>query len=73
MNEDAYMTPKEAARYLKSSASTLAKRRLSGNGPIFFRIGRAIRYRQSDVDAWLEQSASRNSTPHRKRPGVLTS
>ena len=48
-----YMTPHEAADYLKSSTSTLAKRRLNGDGPNFTRIGRAIRYRRVDLDAWM--------------------
>jgi len=48
-----YLTPREAADYLKSSTSTLAKRRLNGDGPSFTRIGRAIRYRKVDLDAWM--------------------
>jgi predicted DNA-binding transcriptional regulator AlpA len=50
---DDYMKPPEAARYIKSSTSTLAKRRLNGDGPKFTRIGRAIRYRKIDLDAWM--------------------
>jgi hypothetical protein len=45
MVSDTYLTPREAASYLRTSTSTLAKRRLSGDGPAFARIGRAIRYR----------------------------
>jgi hypothetical protein len=48
-----YLTPHEAADYLKSSTSTLAKRRLNGDGPSFTRIGRAIRYRKVDLDGWM--------------------
>jgi hypothetical protein len=50
---DTYLTPPEAAIYLKSSTSTLAKRRLYGDGPSFTRIGRAIRYRKGDLDQWM--------------------
>lgn len=48
-----YFKPKEAAEYLSSSASTLAKRRLYGGGPKFSRIGRAIRYAKSDLDQFM--------------------
>ena len=54
-----YLTPPEAAKYLKSSTSTLAKLRVYGGGPIFCRLGgKAIRYRQVDLDAYM---ASRNA------------
>jgi excisionase family DNA binding protein len=52
-----YFKPKEAAAYLNSSASTLAKRRLHGNGPRYHRIGTAIRYRKSDLDQFMALSA----------------
>ncbi len=57
-----YMTAKEAAEYLRSSPSTLAKRRLFGGGPKFCRIGKAIRYRQADLDNWMAESARRSTS-----------
>ena len=57
MNNDQYLKPLEAADYLKTSTSTLAKRRLYGNGPRFCRIGTAIRYRKSDLDQFMALSA----------------
>jgi excisionase family DNA binding protein len=62
MTTDLYMTPKEAAEYLRSSPSTLAKRRLFGGGPIFTRIGKAVRYRRSDLDAWMAGTARRSTS-----------
>jgi Helix-turn-helix domain len=53
MSDEVYFTPREAAQYLHSSSSTLAKLRVYGGGPIFCRIGRAIRYRQADLDAFM--------------------
>jgi excisionase family DNA binding protein len=53
-----YLTAQEAADYLRSSPSTLAKRRLDRSGPVFYRIGTSIRYRRSDLDDWMRQSAS---------------
>jgi excisionase family DNA binding protein len=53
MANDVYLTPQETADYLKTSTSTLAKRRLYNDSPRFTRIGRAIRYRKSDLDAFM--------------------
>ncbi|WP_442869326.1 helix-turn-helix transcriptional regulator [Bradyrhizobium sp. CCBAU 45321] len=60
-----YLTTKEAAAHIKSSTSTLSKRRLTGDGPAFVRIGRAVRYRQADLDAWMEASTALRSTQRR--------
>jgi hypothetical protein len=57
MTTDTYLTPREAAAYLKSSTSTLAKRRLRGLEPTYCRIGRAIRYRKIDLDEFLTLTA----------------
>jgi len=54
---ETYLTPREAAVYLRTSPSTLAKRRLHGNGPCFVRLGRAVRYRRADLDEWMSGSA----------------
>lgn len=35
------------------SGSTLAKRRMAGTGPAFFKLGRTIKYAAADVDAWI--------------------
>lgn len=56
MTKETYLKPSEAAEYLRSSASTLAKRRMNKKGPDFVRLGRAIRYRQRDLDDWMAAS-----------------
>lgn len=56
-----WMQPEAAADYVDSSTSTLSKLRLRGGGPPFCRIGRAVRYRRSDLDEWL-LATSRRST-----------
>jgi excisionase family DNA binding protein len=61
MTIDPYLTPREAAEYLRSSTSTLAKARLTKRGPAFVRIGRAVRYRKSDIDAWMSTSVVRHA------------
>ena len=54
-------TKAEAALYLSVSRSFLRKARMDGDrenhapGPPYVKIGRMIRYRKADLDAWLEQ------------------
>lgn len=47
------MTTDGAATYTGLATSTLEKLRLTGNGPMFLKLGRSVRYRPSDLDAWL--------------------
>jgi predicted DNA-binding transcriptional regulator AlpA len=42
-----------AANYLGYSESTLEKKRVTGDGPPFIRLGRAVVYDTRDLDAWL--------------------
>jgi len=48
-----HLTTEEAAEYLSVSASWLAQSRGRGDGPPFFRIGRAVRYAKAALDAWV--------------------
>jgi len=57
-----YMTPKEAADYVRSSTTTLAKRRITGQLPNFSRIGKAIRYRRADLDTWMTGNVRRSTS-----------
>ena len=50
-----------AAQYLSLAESTLEKARVSGAGPRYLKLGRAVRYRRSDLDAWMA-ARSVNST-----------
>ncbi|MFC3164962.1 helix-turn-helix transcriptional regulator [Ciceribacter thiooxidans] len=47
------MTTADAATYISKSASWLNKTRMSGTGPVYLKIGGAVRYLKSDLDAWL--------------------
>lgn len=56
------LKPPEAAAALKLSVRTLEAFRLRGGGPVFLALSRrAVRYRRSDIDEWLE-SRQRKST-----------
>ena len=60
------LTPRDAAAYLGMSKAFLAKSRIRGtDGPVYLRIGRAVRYRPADLDAWLE--AKRIVPQHHRR------
>ena len=54
---DRLLTPREVAAYLHLSENTLYQYRALGIGPHYIKLdaARLIRYRQSDVDAWLEK------------------
>lgn len=67
--QQTYLTPREAAAYLHSSASTLAKLRVYGGGPTFCRIGRAIRYCKSDLDAFMTRSRVQSTSEVARRGG----
>jgi predicted DNA-binding transcriptional regulator AlpA len=60
---DEYVDTEELARRTGTGATTWAKRRMLGcpYTPKYLKIGRSVRYRWSDVEAWLE-SRQRNST-----------
>lgn len=56
------MDAKEAAVYIRSSPSTLAKFRCFGGGPVFIRqSARKMLYRRADLDRWLEERARVNN------------
>jgi predicted DNA-binding transcriptional regulator AlpA len=44
-----------AAAYCGSSASTFAKLRLYGGGPMFLKLGRRVVYHPGDLDRWLAE------------------
>jgi excisionase family DNA binding protein len=47
------LTQSEAADLLRLSERTLERLRLTGGGPKFARMGRRVRYRLSDLEAWI--------------------
>lgn len=48
------MKPDELAARLGTTPGVLAQWRFLGRGPKFIKAGRAVRYRASDVEAWLD-------------------
>jgi excisionase family DNA binding protein len=46
------LTPKAAAKTLSLSVRTLARLRERGEGPRYYRVGKAVRYRVEDLREW---------------------
>lgn len=76
--ESPFLTTAEAGTYVGLSRRTLEKMRTAGNGPIYRKHGRYVRYHIADLDAW-STSHRKNSTseknshapsPHRERPAI---
>ena len=44
-----------AAARIGLSVATLEKKRVYGDGPPFLKMGRSVRYRLTDLDAWMER------------------
>ena len=53
VDQDEWMRPPQAAAYLKSSTSTLAKKRLTGDGVPYTKFGRLVLYAKRDLDESL--------------------
>ena len=49
--------PEEVADYIGKPKRTLEQWRYLGVGPKFVKVGRDVRYRWSDVEAWLDENA----------------
>lgn len=47
----------EAAAYLGVSPDTLPRWRWAGTGPVFVKVGRTVKYRVSDLEAYLTERA----------------
>lgn len=50
---DRWVNTEEAARHIGLAVSTLEKARLYGGSPPYSKAGRSVRYRLSDLDAWM--------------------
>ena len=53
---ESLLNQKQAARVLGISERTLERHRVAGTGPRWARLGRLVRYRQSDLMAWVDSN-----------------
>ena len=52
----------DAAKRLGVSASFLEKQRHFGGGPAYAKLGRAVVYREADLDSWVEARVRHNTS-----------
>jgi hypothetical protein len=59
---DDILDTREAAAYLRLSASSLNKMRCTGSGPAFIRMGRSVRYRRRSLDFFVDSRCTTSTT-----------
>lgn len=52
------LSVEDLAEYLDVPIATVRRWRYIGTGPTSLKVGRHVRYRLADVDAWLDAQAS---------------
>lgn len=57
MKTERLRTPEETAEYLGVPLATLYQWRYRHTGPPSLKVGRHLRYRASDLEAWLDRQA----------------
>jgi excisionase family DNA binding protein len=55
MPESNLLSPDELADYLKVPVKTIYNWRSEGKGPRGIRVGRHVRFRASEIEAWLDR------------------
>ena len=62
--ESEFLTSGQAAQFLQVSINTLSCWRSRGTGPSYVKLGkRLIRYRKSDLDAWIKSESIGVTSP----------
>ena len=61
MQTEEFLDTAGSAAFLKLSRSTLTKRRLTGDGPKYLKLGRRVVYSRSALEAWA-RAHERGST-----------
>lgn len=52
--EPRLLSTDDAAMYIGLAVPTLKEMRIKGKGPKFCKIGRTVRYKREDLDAWID-------------------
>ena len=64
----ALLTETHVAELLAVSPRTLQAWRWQGGGPLYLKLGGAVRYRPADVESWLSERARSNTVTWEPRP-----
>lgn len=60
---DQLLSVKDVATYLAVPTATIFRWNSRGTGPRRMRVGKHVRYRRVDVDAWLDKQVQDSSCP----------
>ena len=63
----------KAADWTGLSTSTLAKLRLSGDGPTYAKLGRRVVYRLHDLETWIEAHRFKSTSEYGAKKGLRLS
>lgn len=63
-SEGELLSMAEVAAIVRTPVATLRYWRYLGTGPHSFKVGRAVRYWRSEVEAWLKEQSSNDQGPH---------
>lgn len=61
---DGFIDEKAAANFLCQSVRTIQKWRVTGSGPSFYKTGRSVRYRRSELLTWAEERRHGNTSQY---------
>ena len=61
---DRLLTTHDAAAELQLKPNTLAKWRVTGEGPVFVRVGRAVRYRPIDLATFVKANVRQSTSQY---------
>ena len=58
---DLFLTRTDAAKFLNLKRCTLEAWAIRGGGPAFVKFGRAVRYRISDLEKFIQEQTRKNT------------
>ena len=61
MRSSRMMRPKEVSEYTQLPIASLAKMRMRGDGPHFYKVSRLVIYDVDDIEVWLEARKRRST------------
>ncbi|MCB1467593.1 MAG: helix-turn-helix domain-containing protein [Rhizobiaceae bacterium] len=67
-NSDIYLKEGQVVELLGLPVRTLQSWRLRGGGPEFYKIGRSVRYKRSDLEEWLASRKASSTASHGAYP-----
>lgn len=64
IHQPAILDEGEAAQFIRVSIRTLQSWRVSGRGPAFIKVGRAVRYDRGTLTQWLISQTRASTAAH---------